>query len=265
MKRLFAPDSIMWRVNRERVLLLGGASAAILQIAHPRIGLAVAEHSNFQSDTVGRLQRTLDAVYTVAFGTIAEASVVRERTAAVHRTVTGNASAAEVVGPPRYTAFEPEAQFWVLATLIDTAVAMFERFVAPLTPEERETLYGEMRVFGEYFGVRRDFGAQDWASFQDYYAEILEGDLLGSYSRSRELARHILRPARPAWMRLLGMALEFVTVELLPSPVRERLGLRSTPLTRLRMRLLDKVLPHALPLLPDAVRFVPQYRTALRG
>jgi uncharacterized protein (DUF2236 family) len=201
-------------------------------------------------------------VYSVAFGTVEEAEATRARTETAHRMVTGNAEAAGVAGARRYTAFEPDTQFWVLATLIETAVAMFERFVAPLTPEEKETLYHEMRLFGEYFGVRRDYGAQDWAGFQEYYAEMIRGAVLGSFPRSRELTRHILRPSRPFSMRFLGMALEFATVELLPSPVRERLGLRSTPSTRMRMRLVDMVLPRVLPLLPGAVRFVPEYRAA---
>jgi hypothetical protein len=34
---LFAPESEMWRINRERCGLIYGPAAAILQIAHPRI------------------------------------------------------------------------------------------------------------------------------------------------------------------------------------------------------------------------------------
>src|SRR5690606_37813674 len=54
----------MWRITREQVLLLGGPSAAILQIAHPTVALGVAHHSDFRADTLGRLRRTLDAIYT---------------------------------------------------------------------------------------------------------------------------------------------------------------------------------------------------------
>jgi hypothetical protein len=38
---LFAPESEMWRINRERCGLICGPAAAILQIAHPRIAQAM--------------------------------------------------------------------------------------------------------------------------------------------------------------------------------------------------------------------------------
>ena len=38
---------MMWRVNRESVLLLGGRAALLLQLAHPLVAAAVADHSDF--------------------------------------------------------------------------------------------------------------------------------------------------------------------------------------------------------------------------
>jgi uncharacterized protein (DUF2236 family) len=32
---MFAPDSMMWQINRERVVLLAGPAAAVLQAAYP--------------------------------------------------------------------------------------------------------------------------------------------------------------------------------------------------------------------------------------
>ena len=79
----FSPDSMMWKINREQVVLLGGASAAVLQVAHPQVAMGVAAHSKFRSDSTGRLRRTLDSVYTVAFGTAEEV----ERTIGSYRGV----------------------------------------------------------------------------------------------------------------------------------------------------------------------------------
>ena len=85
----FSPDSMMWRINRERVVLLGGASAALLQVAHPQVAMGVAAHSRFHSDSIGRLRRTLDAVYTVAFGNAGEVGRVRAAVARAHGPVQG--------------------------------------------------------------------------------------------------------------------------------------------------------------------------------
>lgn len=36
---LFSSESAMWRVNRENFVLIGGAAAAILQVAHPAVAM----------------------------------------------------------------------------------------------------------------------------------------------------------------------------------------------------------------------------------
>ncbi|MGH7855885.1 MAG: oxygenase MpaB family protein, partial [Candidatus Binatia bacterium] len=60
-------------MNREAVLLLGGGRALLMQIAHPLVAAGVADHSDFRTDSLGRLRRTLDAMLTITFGTLREA------------------------------------------------------------------------------------------------------------------------------------------------------------------------------------------------
>src|SRR5438876_11341364 len=65
---LFGPGSVTWRVDREIAVLLGSASRALLlQVAHPKVAAAVAEHSRYRSNPLGRLRDTLDAIYGFAF------------------------------------------------------------------------------------------------------------------------------------------------------------------------------------------------------
>jgi uncharacterized protein (DUF2236 family) len=80
----FGPDSMMWRINREQVVLLAGPAAAVLQVAHPQVAMGVAAHSKFRTDSIGRLNRTLEAVYFVAFGTSEEVERVRDGVARAH-------------------------------------------------------------------------------------------------------------------------------------------------------------------------------------
>lgn len=49
------------------VLLGSGSRALLMQVAHPKVAAAVAEHSRYRSDTLGRLRDTLDAIYGFAF------------------------------------------------------------------------------------------------------------------------------------------------------------------------------------------------------
>lgn len=248
----------MWRISREHVLLLGGAAAAILQVAHPVVALGVAEHSDFRNDTLGRLRRTLDAVYTIAFAPRREVEEMVHRVRVRHARVRGDS-------PRRYSAFSPEAQMWVLATLVQLSVEMFGRFVGPLTADDRLAYYREMRVFGRCFGLPEDFGPQTWSEFCAYYRDMLDGDLLGSLPVSRELAWHVAHPAKPAALRLLWPLSGALAREFLPSPVRDKLGLPSTPASRFTAAMVQAVLPGLLPGLPPGVRFAPRYLQALRG
>src|SRR5687768_9412328 len=129
---VFAPDSAMWKIVRHRSLLLHGPAAAVLQIAHPRVGLGVMEHSGFADSPLGRLERTLVAVNTIAFGTHEEAAAAARRVARRHGTVSGDAVAHQVPGPTRYSVDEMDLLMWVVATLVWSAVGGYERTVGKL-------------------------------------------------------------------------------------------------------------------------------------
>src|SRR5437667_6481187 len=86
---LFGPESVVWRVNREAVLLLGGGRALLLQVAHPLVAAAVAAQSRFQSEPLGRLWRTLDLMLTIVFGDVAHAVAAIRAIEAVHARVQG--------------------------------------------------------------------------------------------------------------------------------------------------------------------------------
>jgi uncharacterized protein (DUF2236 family) len=68
--------SVARKINRERVVLLGWGRAILLQIAHPLVAAAVADHSPFGEDLRGYLQRarrTVGAMLRLTFGTDDEA------------------------------------------------------------------------------------------------------------------------------------------------------------------------------------------------
>jgi uncharacterized protein (DUF2236 family) len=253
----FDPDGIFWQVCRERCSLLDGGAAAVLQVAHPKIAAGVRDHSDFREGPVGRLKRTLDGVNTIAFGTRREAEAMASRIARRHAGVRG------AVGDPAskesYTAAEPELLLWVIATLVMAAVNGFERGVRRLRGEELEAFYLEMRRFGSYFGLATDMGPQTWESFQAYYAEMLNQPWMGSTHVSREMAWAVAAPTRPGWLRLLSRPLRFSFSEIIPDPVRGRLGFQRTTWSRFCMRVTTRVTPWLVRLLPAWLRFAPQY------
>jgi uncharacterized protein (DUF2236 family) len=253
----FSPDSMMWRINRERVVLLGGPCAAVLQVAHPQVAMGVAAHSKFRRDSIGRLRRTLDSVYTVAFGETAEVERVRAAVARAHGPVRGES-------PASYSAFDPDAQLWVLATLIMGSTMMFRRFIGPLTEKELDLFLTDNARFGEVFGLSPALVPKTWAEFETYWHDMMNGPLLGSHPLCGEVARAVVRPDAPWTMRTLSPVFRSLTVEYLPEPLRGRLGFSNPNKPSRLWSLLDGTLPALCRIAPPALRYAPHYLRAHR-
>jgi uncharacterized protein (DUF2236 family) len=265
MDRVFPPDSVMWRVVRHRSILLHGPAAAVLQIAHPRIGLGVMEHSRFAESPLGRLQRTLDAVYTIAFGTRDEADAAARRVAARHLKVRGDAAAHDVPGPANYSTDEPDLLLWVVATLVWSAVGGYERSVGRLNDDEKESFYRDMRTLGTFFGLSREYGPQTYHDYARYFDSVIADELIGSHEVSRRTAWAVARPRTPWWFRLAGVPITFIFSELLPGPVRDRLGFRRTPFSRAAMTATTVALRMFECVSPGVLRYEPRYRRAMKS
>ena len=54
MEGVFGPDSLTWRIDREALTFLGAGRALLLQLAHPWVAAAIAEHSKTIDDPIGR-------------------------------------------------------------------------------------------------------------------------------------------------------------------------------------------------------------------
>lgn len=236
-------------------LVLGGPAAAILQIAHPQVALGVANHSDFRNDSLRRLNRTLDSVYTITFSPRSEVEAMAARVRRAHAPVHGKT-------PLSYTAFSLEAQMWVLATLMQLATQSYERFVGAISEDDREAYYRDMRVFGTFFGLPTDYGPQSWRDFCSYYDSVITGPELCSLPISRELAHHVAYPRKPAILRAVWPASGLMTREFLPSPVRERLGF--TAPSNFSSRMIDATVSGLLPILPPQLRYAPHYLAAVK-
>jgi uncharacterized protein (DUF2236 family) len=221
---LFAPDSWLRRVSAESVLLLGGGRALLLEIAHPLVAAGVAEHSRFREDPLGRLQRTLDAMSTIAFGDRAAALEAARRVERAHLRVRGRLARAcgrFPAGTP-YDGRDPELMRWVWATLVDTALEMTARFVAPLPREAIESYYADQRAVARLLGIPDALVPADHAAFRAYFAGMLDGDELQVGEVAREIAAAVLDP--PVRLPIAGVA-RLVTAGLLPPRLRGAFGL----------------------------------------
>jgi uncharacterized protein (DUF2236 family) len=266
-RSLFGPHSVSWRVHREAALLLAGGRALLLQIAHPLIAAGVAAHSRFEQAPLQRLWRTLDLSLTLTFGSAAEALAAVRRIERVHATVHGVLP--EAIGPFRrgtpYDANDPQLLLWVHATLVDSSLLAYERFVAPLSRVERAALYDESRISARLFGIPAASIPATLGDFRTYMRDMLRGPVLAAGPRSRAIAAALLSPPLPIGMRQLAGSTRLFTIGLLPPAVRRRYGFSWSSAHEHTLWLLSAAIRGGIPLLPGIAREFPHARRAARG
>jgi uncharacterized protein (DUF2236 family) len=251
---MFGPGSRTWRVNGEAVLLLGGGRALILQVAHPKVAAGVAAFSDYRKDPWRRLYRTLDTTLTIAFGEPAASRAASERLRRVHQRVAG----ADDRGEP-YRALDPELLLWVHATLIDTSLTIYERYVATLTPGARDAYYEEMKALGEAYSIPRDAMPADLAAFRRYYRQVLAEGLRVTET-TRDVANAVLRPNVPRVVWPAAELQRLVTVGTLPASLRDALGLEWGPGRERLLTGSGAAIRRLLPVLPALLHRFPQAR-----
>ncbi len=264
---LLGSGSLTWRVNREAVLLLGGGRALLMQVAHPLVAAGVAAHSRFRDQPLQRLQRTLDLTLTITFGDARAALAAVRRIERVHAAVRGTLSAA--VGPfrrgRRYAAGDPRLLFWVHATLVDSALRTYERFVQPLSPAARRRYYAESKIVARLFGVPERLIPPMWLAFERYMRDMLDGDVLAVGPAGRAIADSILDPPMPIGLRQVVSATGFFTAGLLPPALRTRYGLEWNAGREQVLAASAAAIRAALPLLPALLRYFPHARRSADG
>jgi uncharacterized protein (DUF2236 family) len=254
---LFPPGSVARRVNAETVLLLGGGRALLLQLAHPMVTAGVAEYSDFTHDAFGRLANTLGLTLTVSFGDQDQRRDAVTRVTGTHRRVTGTR------GDHTYRALDPELLLWVHATLVDSALVTYERFVGSVGRGTRDRYHQEMKRQAVAFGVPEDLLPGSFEGFRRYVDEMVA--TLEVTEEARELSRGVLRPPSPAPLRPAVAVMRFVTAGLLPERIRGAYGLRWSPgRERVLAGVAASIRGGVVPLLPDAWRRWPHARDADR-
>ncbi|WP_198963946.1 oxygenase MpaB family protein [Bradyrhizobium sp. Y36] len=265
---VFGPDALTWRIDREAVIFLGAGRALLLQLAHPWVAAAIAEHSKTLADPIGRFHRTFDIVFAMVFGSLDRALLSSRQLHRRHGMIVGEMP--ETVGPfaagSRYCANDIPSLRWVHATLVETALMAHDLVLPPFSAEERERYWAESRMFGALFGLTADDLPGDWAGFAAYNAATVQSETLTVSPAAREIAMQIFTGTRPwlrppRWYRAL-------TARMLPERLRAGFGFE---LDERDVRSADRALRwirRVYPALPDRLRYVGPYQEAqarLRG
>jgi uncharacterized protein (DUF2236 family) len=260
----FTDESMLRRVNRERVLALAGPRALLMQAAHPLAVTGLLSHSTALDEPYERLARTAQVLDAIGFGSRDDADRAAARVRAMHRRVRGVLP--QAVGPypagTPYRADDPELLLWVLFTLVDSAALVYRRYVRDMSRSEEDALWRDYRLVGELFGLRDGDMPATLRDLDKYRRSMLDGDRLHVSPWARERARRIvLEPPLPLVARPLRDTVNFITIGLLPDRIRDEYGFAAVPPPVVRKAMVAAgaayVKRAVLPLVPTRLRLIP--------
>ena len=255
---LFGPGSVSWRVDRELLVLAGGSCALLMQAAHPSVAAGVVEHSTYATDPFGRLFRTLESSFSVVFGSRSEAERTISRVNAIHAAVRGIRDDGEP-----YSALDPEALLWVHATLVDTALRVHRRFVAPLSAVDEQRYHEESAQVAVALGVPSASIPATIAELRSWMAARIASGEITVTPAARCIADTVLYPSR-VLPRIAWDAAHLISLATLPAPIRRGYGIRWSPARERGIERIAAATRAVLPLVPGPLRFAPHARAARR-
>ena len=230
-----------------------------MQLAHPAVAAGVAEHSDFRRDPFARLRRTLAATHAVVFGSTLRAERALDRINAVHGLVNGEVPESGV----RYDALDPSLLLWVHATLVDTAIRVYDRLIAPLTSAEAEAYHREARQVAVRLGVPEAAVPVTLVDLRAEMARMVASGEVSVSATARGLAQSVLYPSRTL-PRVAWDAAHLVSMSVMPAPIRRGYGIGWSGARERGVERLASAGRRIVPLLPAALRFVPAARAAER-
>ncbi len=234
-----------------------------MQLAHPLVAAAVADHSDFPQRALERLNRTLDLTLSLVHGPPWKTEEAAARIRSVHRRVTGVAESGGARRP--YRAGDPGLLFWVHATVVDTTMLVYQHFVRPLNAREQRTYYESMKMPARLLGVPDTAMPTTLSDFRAYMEAMILGTELQASDAGRSLVASVLRPPVGVGWRPATETARLVTLALLPERIRELFGLESGLSAGLALAVTSRASRAVLPLLPDSVRLFPQARHGVGG
>ena len=264
-----SPGGMTWTIAGERLAVLAWPRAILLQVAHPLVAAAVAQHSGFRSSPFApfaRLHATVAAMRQLTFGTDDEAAAVIRRIRGVHNRVNGTLgekTGTHEIGQ-RYSAHDPALLLWVHATLLDSQVRILEAILRPFTTPQLDAYCREAAPFAVMLGDTAADVPSTWQQLQDLMAGEIESGRVTVGADARALAPSILRPAFGWLVWPMQHAGELVTTGSLPPAILRDYGFTWNATRERRRRRVLATLRGLRAAMPDVVARWPEARRTRR-
>ncbi|MQY08768.1 oxygenase MpaB family protein [Actinomadura macrotermitis] len=229
------PHTLLYRYSQDARWGLAVVRATVLEAAHPQIGAALIDNSTFMAHPWRRMRNTLDSVRRM----LDADEEVRVREAArlnrLHRRISGT----DGQGRP-YSALDPEARAWVMATLFESTVTLSRLSGESLDGAAMRRLYGDFRAILALIEGDADALPATPAEFWPYYDGMIAGGLENTEALQIVLYRLFAQVPAPPLLRgrpavwAVGRAVAApvataVIVGSLPEAFRRQAGLGEVP------------------------------------
>lgn len=270
-RTVLGPDSLVWRYFGDSRILFFLGTGFIMQTAHPVIGKAVAEHSNYRTDAYGRLQRSLDLLWPVIFNDVEGAREYGKRLVDRHRTIKGTGDDGKA-----YHALNPEPYLWVHMTAYDGFLKMAEAFGDTLSDAQKQQLFEEWLQMGRQMGIRDKDMPADIPAYWVYWEKMITERLQRNETLDYVLREEYFtrRPKPPitllpdavwAVVRMpIGKVMYLTTRATMPESFREKFNVPWSAADQRNFDRLMQVLRLTWKVLPERARWLPQAWDAVR-
>ena len=186
---LFGPDSAVWQVHGCIATLVGGIRALLMQAAHPAALTGVAEHSAYDTDPLGRLERTTRWLTITSFGSTEAIEIEARRVREMHKRVEGNFEQRSGE-QARYSASDPRYLLWVHCAFTDSFLRAHEELGYAL-PQGADRYVNEWAKSAEPLGLSSAPQSKaELASVMDSFAQ----NEVASIAMTPPIVGFILKP-----------------------------------------------------------------------
>lgn len=214
------PQSLSWQVYRNPIsLFIGGVTGVVLELAEPRVRTGVWDNTSFRTDPLRRLKRTGLAAMVTVYGAQSQAKRMISSISSLHSQVSGYTPTGAA-----YSASDSHLLDWVQATASFGFLEAYAAFVRPISDRERGQFLAESLPAAQLYGATgapRDL-EQRQALFASMMPLLEPSPILFEFLAIMQKTKVF-----PAPLGALQTLLVKAGVDLLPQPVRHRLGLGS--------------------------------------
>lgn len=186
---LFGPESDVWKVHGSLATLVGGVRALLMQAAYPAALAGVSQHSQYDSDPLGRLERTTRWLTITSFASSEVIAREARRVNELHHRVKGQYQDSE--GEIHtYSATQERHLLWVHCAFTDSFITAYRIF-------DRSKDRSATQYVGEWARSAVPLGLNSAPASDEELASLIETFIafeLKPLDQTSDVIRFILKP-----------------------------------------------------------------------